>query len=111
MSAFGQAFAAARKRLGAGKTFSFNGKSYSTNTAEDKPARATSLRPQARPTSDVESNVPAKPAAMGGGARGSARPASAKVPGSYTPDVESNRPGMVYVPPKLRGSRGTWVNR
>ena len=33
---FGQAFAAARKRLGPGKTFTFEGKSYSTNRADDK---------------------------------------------------------------------------
>lgn len=33
---FGQAFAAARKRLGPGKTFMFEGKSYSTNRADDK---------------------------------------------------------------------------
>jgi hypothetical protein len=35
---FNKAFAAARKELGAGKTFTYNGKSYSTNLAgEDKP--------------------------------------------------------------------------
>lgn len=35
---FNKAFAAARKELGAGKTFTWNGKSYSTNLAgEDKP--------------------------------------------------------------------------
>ena len=33
---FGQAFAAARKRLGPGKTFTFEGKKYSTNRADDK---------------------------------------------------------------------------
>lgn len=31
---FKQAFAAARKKLGAGKTFTWNGKTYSTNYAE-----------------------------------------------------------------------------
>ena len=30
-SGFGKAFAAARKEKGAGKTFMYNGKSYSTN--------------------------------------------------------------------------------
>ena len=35
---FNKAFAAARKELGAGKTFTWNGKSYTTNLAgEDKP--------------------------------------------------------------------------
>lgn len=32
---FGEAFAAARKELGPGKTFTWNGKSYSTNRADD----------------------------------------------------------------------------
>ncbi len=71
MSAFGKAFADARRSLGPGKTFTFNGKSYSTNTAEDKPSKmapAASKRPMPRPvvaSADVESNRP-----MGGGARG-----------------------------------------
>jgi hypothetical protein len=33
---FSEAFAAARKRLGPGKTFTYKGKSYSTNRADDK---------------------------------------------------------------------------
>ena len=33
---FGQAFAAARKKLGAGKTFMYKGKKYTTNRADDK---------------------------------------------------------------------------
>jgi len=33
---FGQAFAAARKKLGAGKTFTYKGKKYTTNRADDK---------------------------------------------------------------------------
>jgi hypothetical protein len=33
---FAQAFAAARKEKGAGKVFTWNGKRYSTNTADDK---------------------------------------------------------------------------
>lgn len=38
MASFNKAFAAARKELGAGKTFTWQGKSYSTNLAgEDKP--------------------------------------------------------------------------
>lgn len=53
---FGKAFAAARSQLGAGKTFTYKGKSYSTNRADDKKAApassaapATSKKPQARP--------------------------------------------------------------
>ena len=49
---FGQAFAAARKRLGPGKTFTFEGKSYSTNRADDKkkPAPAPSKIAKKGPT-------------------------------------------------------------
>jgi len=54
---FGKAFAAARKQMGAGKTFTYKGKSYSTNRADDKPAAAkpslapsTSQNPKARPS-------------------------------------------------------------
>jgi hypothetical protein len=39
---FGQAFAAARKKLGAGKTFTYKGKKYSTNRADDKKKTTTS---------------------------------------------------------------------
>ena len=35
-TSFGQAFAQARKKLGAGKTFTYKGKKYSTNRADDK---------------------------------------------------------------------------
>ena len=55
-SGFNAAFAAARKKLGAGKTFTYNGKSYSTNRADDKPAAkpatgmTSSPKPQARPS-------------------------------------------------------------
>lgn len=48
MATFKEAFAKARKELGAGKTFTWNGKSYSTNVeGEDK--GATSPKPKARP--------------------------------------------------------------
>ena len=50
-SKFGKAFAAARKEKGAGKTFTFEGKSYSTDLASDKSSAPTSSsRPTARPT-------------------------------------------------------------
>lgn len=54
---FSKAFAAARKQMGAGKTFTYKGKSYSTNRADDKPAASTpssapstSKNPKARPS-------------------------------------------------------------
>ena len=45
---FKAAFAAARKELGAGKTFTWKGKSYSTNLAEETGTKIP--RPQPRPT-------------------------------------------------------------
>lgn len=48
MATFKEAFAAARKEKGAGKTFMYNGKSYSTNyaTEEKKPS---GTKPKAKP--------------------------------------------------------------
>ncbi len=59
MTTFAQAFREARQRLGAGKTFTWNGKQYSTNTAEDnkggssRRAPASSPRPPERSTSSI----------------------------------------------------------
>lgn len=44
---FSKAFAAARKEMGAGKTFSWKGKSYSTNYKEE--SGASTPKPKARP--------------------------------------------------------------
>jgi len=41
MSSFSSAFKAARKELGAGKTFEWEGKRYSTNLKDEKPAKPT----------------------------------------------------------------------
>ena len=62
---FKAAFAAARKEKGAGKTFTWNGKSYSTNRADDKPAKGkggltASARPMPNPRLSRESEVRAK---------------------------------------------------
>lgn len=50
-TSFAEAFRAARKEKGSGSTFSWKGKSYSTNTASDKPTptarRASSTAPKA----------------------------------------------------------------
>jgi hypothetical protein len=55
---FKQAFVAARKAKGAGKTFTWKGKSYTTNTKEDKKSGAPkkSLRPKPRPTPTKKSS-------------------------------------------------------
>jgi hypothetical protein len=50
MATFKETFAAKRKELGAGKTFTWNGKSYTTDRADDKkPAPTASNKPKARP--------------------------------------------------------------
>lgn len=51
---FKQAFQAARSRLGAGKTFTWNGKSYSTDLSSE----SGSARPKPRPTAPVTSGRP-----------------------------------------------------
>jgi hypothetical protein len=53
---FGKAFADARREMGAGKTFTWRGKSYTTDLAEEAPRRAPteSARPQARRRSTEE---------------------------------------------------------
>jgi len=51
-SSFGSAFKDARKRLGAGKTFTYKGKKYSTNLASDKKAgsaKTIANKPTPRP--------------------------------------------------------------
>ena len=50
MASFKETFAKERKRLGKGKTFMWNGKSYTTNYAEEESsAPKSSLRPKAKP--------------------------------------------------------------
>jgi hypothetical protein len=67
---FSKAFAAARKAKGPGKTFTWQGKSYSTNTKEDAaketkapPAAPRSPRPKANPTNAPGGARPEGPAA------------------------------------------------
>ena len=83
---FGKAFAAARREKGKGKTFTWKGKSYSTNRADDAPSsnsrssgedstvtralraieraeaeRAPAVRPRARPTAKPKVRPRARP--------------------------------------------------
>lgn len=83
---FGRAFAAARREKGKGKTFTWKGKSYSTNRADDTPSsgsrgssedstvtrarraieraeaeRAPAVRPRARPTEEPKVRPRARP--------------------------------------------------
>ena len=54
-TSFGAAFKAARKRLGAGKTFTWKGKKYSTNTKADL-AKKQKILPKPRPTTKKKVN-------------------------------------------------------
>jgi hypothetical protein len=69
MTSFSEAFAAARKEKGAGKTFRWpdkNGKLYTTDYASEKASSSPSSRPKARPTASAPtksaSTAPAKSA-------------------------------------------------
>ncbi len=50
MTSFKEAFTAARKDKGAGGTFTWNGKKYTTDRADDKKATPGSKAPPRRPT-------------------------------------------------------------
>lgn len=66
---FAAEFAKQRSKLGAGKTFTYQGKSYSTNRADDKPA----AKPAAKPAGMASSPRPkAKPTEITGGYGGMA---------------------------------------
>ena len=63
MASFASAFREARKRLGAGKTFTWNGKQYSTNLAEEgrssgRPKRETAPPPRPARTAPTSSPRP-----------------------------------------------------
>lgn len=60
---FSQAFSEARKKLGSGKTFTWNGKKYTTDTKEDlsktnasSKAISSNLKPSAKPSSKTKAN-------------------------------------------------------
>ena len=60
MASFKETFAKERKRLGKGKTFTWNGKSYSTNYAEEESTPLkSSPRPKAKPAAKPAAKSPA----------------------------------------------------
>ena len=104
-SKFGKAFAAARKEKGPGKTFTFEGKSYSTNMASDKDsnkARTPSIAKRAEAAIDRAS--PTRPKSRPTGTRPQARPTattpvakSASVPSvTTTPLAPRTWKGMTF---------------
>ena len=67
MASFSEAFKAARKKLGAGKTFTWNGKKYTTDLASEKSttvpvkrptSTSSSPKPMKRPVKEAESKTP-----------------------------------------------------
>lgn len=74
MATFKQAFADARKRLGPGKTFTHNGKTYTTDRADDKPAQRSATK------SGASRRVAGKVSAKSGAARSIAGKVAAKKP-------------------------------
>jgi hypothetical protein len=60
MTSFSKAFAAARKEKGAGKTFSWNGKTYTTDLASEKSTTpSSSPRAKAKPAKESPARVAA----------------------------------------------------
>ena len=79
-SKFGKAFAAARKEKGPGKTFTFEGKSYTTDMASDKKAKAPAKAPSKSTTiikraeAAIDRASPTRPQSRPTGTRPQARP-------------------------------------
>jgi hypothetical protein len=100
---FNDAFRAARKQMGAGKTFEWNGKSYSTNYAEEaaKPlAPKTSLRPKARPAASTpESGMP--DVDVMGNATGTSKTSSAPTPAKVSTDMPRPARAAGLATPKI----------
>lgn len=113
---FAAAFAAARKKLGAGKTFTYNGKSYSTNRADDKKSSVSASvpRPQPRPA-DLKPKGPGKTYSPTAAMAESARNKPAAVPNNVKPQPRPNRelpkpvgPGGKYSPTEAMAARGDY---
>ena len=107
MASFKEAFAKARKEKGAGATFTWNGKSYSTNIKEEGLGAKKPTTPKPRPTASASasSKPPARPAAkpasaVSGASRSTAGKALAKGMGNYTKDEWK---GMTLEARQLRG--------
>jgi len=106
MASFSKAFAAARRSKGPGKTFMWQGKSYSTNTAADKSSSTRRASPSAPASSPRPPSAGAKGAARGkqgaaAGAAGAAKGAAGAAAGAAAaarvrerlPQVEASTKG------------------
>ena len=92
-SDFGNAFAAARKAKGAGSTFMYNGKSYSTNRADDKPSPKAAPMPPKRPDNIGERKWADPGAKENGKPRDDEAPARKPTPGWADPGSIKYRKG------------------
>jgi hypothetical protein len=99
MASFKEAFAAARKKLGAGKTFEWNGKSYSTNYKEEtgKSASAAptkSIRPKAKAASNTAPSSAVSGASRGTTGKSATRLARLKKESAIQKDRSAVKLGM-----------------
>ena len=90
---FSKAFAAARKEMGAGKTFSWKGKKYTTDLKEES---ASSPKPKARParldaTSGASRGVEGKVSAKSGAARSAAGKVGAAKNSTYSMQMATEK--------------------
>jgi len=92
MASFSKAFAAARKAKGPGKTFMWQGKSYSTNTAADKSSSTRRASPSAPASSPRPPSAGAKGAARGAAGAAAGAAAVARVR-ERMPQVEASTEG------------------
>jgi len=100
MASFGKAFAAARKAKGPGKTFMWQGKSYSTNTASDSgkgSAPTSSPRPPSAGAKGAARGRQGAAAGAAGAARGAAGAAAGAAAAARVrermPQVEASTEG------------------
>lgn len=92
---FSKAFAAARKEMGAGKTFSWKGKKYTTDLKEEAKG-ASSPKPKARParldaTSGASRGVEGKVSAKSGAARSAAGKVGAAKNSTYSMQMATEK--------------------
>jgi hypothetical protein len=99
---FGAAFKEARSRLGAGKTFTFNGKSYTTNIAgEGRKASAPAAKTPAPKTPAPKTPAPKTPAPAAA-AKTPAPAAPAKTPALLARNTSSDTTALLLASKKAR---------
>jgi len=105
---FGKAFNAARKKLGAGKVFTWKGKKYTTNTKEDEQKKKSgapkkSPRPKARPGSTTAPNKSGPPS------KGSGRDSKGRTKEMRLADIKKIMKDQYGDKPHLLDNFGRWI--